>query len=264
MASNRKLLRCWVSLGTSSPLFSKLAIFLEKKAKLHKAPVVRAERQYLDSLAKNGVHQGVCAEFESLPPLVDLPFGVAPEHIMPLIVGSPPLLLALDNVTDMNNIGAIIRSALLLGVDGLVMPKGSPALDARAAKTSAGASEIMLASGRVHSCGGFSTWLAAAGAAGWRVLGAVSPMTPSMRQGVSVIPLRSLSRDCPTILVLGSEGSGLRESVHSSCTHFVSIEMCGSLTALSPGSFDKDAVGLVDSLNVSVAAGLLMNRLAPS
>ena len=242
-----------------SPQFTALSRALEKSANVHKARIVRAERSYLDSLSKNGTHQGVCAEFEPLPPLEDLAFGVLPGAIAPLVEGSQPLLIAFDKVTDMNNIGAIFRSALLLGVDGLVLPKGCPPVDSRLAKTSAGASEVLVMLGRVHGCGGFSTWLSAAREAGWRVLGAVSSKRV---EGGGVIPLHALTRDCPTVLVLGSEGAGLRGSVVSSCTHFVSIDMCGSFV-LAQGTFNQDSVGLVDSLNVSVAAGLLLHALRP-
>jgi tRNA G18 (ribose-2'-O)-methylase SpoU len=262
LACGRTLTRCWVSLGsTASPLLSKLLPTLTAQASRHKAPVIRAEREHLDSLSKNGLHQGVCAEFTPLPPLRDLEVSLPPGSITPLhpqTPPQPPLLVTFDGVTDMSNIGAILRSGLLLGVDGVVLPKNSPPLDARLAKTSAGASEVWLRLGRVHGAsGGFPTWLRSAGEAGWRVLGATlpGPGVPARPH----IPLPLLRRDAPTILVLGSEGVGLRGSVMHACTHFTSVGMVGlpTIAAALPG----DAVGVVDSLNVSVAAALIFQAL---
>lgn len=222
--------------------------------------MIRAEREHLDSLSKNGLHQGVCAEFVPLPPLSDLGVSLAPTSIPSLHPPLPPLLVTFDGVTDMSNIGAILRSGLLLGVDGVVFPKNSPPLDARLAKTSAGASEVWLRLGRVHGAeGGFPTWLRGAGEAGWRVLGATlpGPGAPTRPH----IPLPLLTRDTPTILVLGSEGVGLRGSVMHACTHFTSVGMAGLPTVA--GAVPGDAVGVVESLNVSVAAALIFQALAP-
>lgn len=88
-------------------------------------------------------------------------------------------------------------------------------------------------------------YLEACAAAGWKVLGAEA--------GESAVDVRSMVLDAPTVLVMGSEGFGLRVNVRRACTGFLKIPA-------GLGAEDLKESG-VDSLNVSVSAGILLHEL---
>ena len=137
------------------------------------------------------------------------------------------------------NLGARRRSAHFLGVDGvLVSEKNSAPLTPVVSKASSGACEIM----RVHATRNLPKTLNSAAEQGWAVVGAAleDSVAPS-----------ELSRTQPTVLVMGSEGAGLRQLVRRSCSQFVRI----------PGADSSDVGDSVDSLNVSVAGGILLYAL---
>ncbi|GJV23149.1 rRNA methyltransferase 1, mitochondrial [Tanacetum coccineum] len=138
-----------------------------------------------------------------------------------------PLWLALDEVMDPQNLGAIIRSAYFFGASGVVL----------CARNSAPLNGIVKN--------------------GWRVIGgSVAPRA---------VGLNEVTTGEPTILVLGSEGIGLRPLVKRSCTQLVKIP--GNIPVhSSPGLKDAETEGLhsflaVESLNVSVTAGVLLHHL---
>ncbi|CAI5984795.1 unnamed protein product [Closterium sp. NIES-64] len=130
---------------------------------------------------------------------------------------APPVWVALDEVTDPQNLGAILRSAHFLGAAGVVVcAKNSAPLSAVVSKASAGALEIM----QVHECSNMMRFLARSAANGWLVVGAAADP--------SAIPISRLSSGgSPTLLVLGSEGAGLRTNVKRACAHLVRISGAG-------------------------------------
>lgn len=174
------------------------------------------------------------------------------------------LWVALDEVTDPQNLGAIIRSAYFFGASGVVLcAKNSAPLSGVVSKASAGSLELM----ELRYCKNMMQFLASSAENGWRVLGgSVSPKS---------IPLNEIVPGAPTILVLGSEGTGLRPLVERSCTQLIRI----------PGNIPTDVIAgeseqvetadgnsgcsaeefqsflAVESLNVSVAAGVLLHHL---
>ncbi|KAL9252979.1 rRNA methyltransferase 1, mitochondrial-like protein [Drosera capensis] len=177
------------------------------------------------------------------------------------------LWMALDEVTDPQNLGAIVRSAYFFGVAGVVLcAKNSAPLSGVVSKASAGSLELM----EVRSCKNMMQFLSNSADNGWRVLGG----SISSRAA----PLHDVSPGPPTIIVLGSEGTGLRPLVERSCTQLVRI----------PGNFPVDVTAgrvgdaedmdsdhhisgedfrsflAVESLNVSVAAGVFLNHLTGS
>ena len=267
IATGRRLVRASIALGdpgsSRSSLHSLLAPWLSTVAAAQGARVIRCERGHLDSLTKNAVHQGLVAEFEALPALPELAHGLLPSEYPAPRHGCPPLLVTFDGVTDPQNFGAVLRSALLLGADGVVLARsGGPPLNATVAKASAGALDVWRASGRLYSCGGgFPTWLAGAAAAGWSVLGATASAAPG---AAAPTALADLARTRPTVLVLGAEGAGLRPSVLAALTHTVRIELTlGLVQAAVAPCPHPPPTGLPESLNVSVAAGILLQKLAP-
>jgi tRNA G18 (ribose-2'-O)-methylase SpoU len=272
LACGRRLVRASIALGDAadarrSALHALLAPWVGALARAQGARVVRAERGHLDSLTRNAVHQGLVAEFEPLPAPPELPFGAPPSALPPLPGAAHPLLVTFDGVTDPQNLGAVLRSALLLGAEGIALARSGssagPPLNGTVAKASAGALDVWRASGRLYTCsGGFSTWLRGAAGAGWMVLGASAAAPAGSGGGATALPFATLQRTQPTVLVLGAEGRGLRASVLAACTHTVSIDLSrGLVEAAAARGGAQCPVGLVESLNVSVAAALLLGKL---
>ena len=144
------------------------------------------------------------------------------------------VLVALDSVQDPHNLGSILRSAAFFGVRGVVIPKDrAVGVTPVVVKASAGAAARV----PVAQVTNLARWLRACADAGWTVAGAVA------KGGVAPSALVSAR---PLVLVLGSEGEGLRRLVGESCQMHVTIP--------SPGGFE--------SLNVGVAAGILLAAVA--
>lgn len=173
------------------------------------------------------------------------------------------LWVALDEVTDPQNLGAIIRSAYFFGASGVVLcAKNSAPLSGVVSKASAGSLELM----ELRYCKNMMQFLASSAENGWRVLGgSVSAKS---------IPLNEVVPGAPTILVLGSEGTGLRPLVERSCTQLIRIPGNIPIDVIAGGSEQiETAEGnscsaeefqsflAVESLNVSVAAGVLLHHL---
>ncbi|XVF88631.1 hypothetical protein PTKIN_Ptkin19aG0066400 [Pterospermum kingtungense] len=168
------------------------------------------------------------------------------------------LWVALDEVTDPQNLGAIIRSAYFFGASGVVLcAKNSAPLSGVVSKASAGSLELM----ELRYCKNMMQFLVSSAENGWRVLGgSVSS---------KAVPLNEVLPGVPTILVLGSEGTGLRPLVERSCTQLVRIP--GNIDDMEPTEVDSVCSGkefrsllAVESLNVSVAAGVLLHHLIGS
>jgi 23S rRNA (guanosine2251-2'-O)-methyltransferase len=140
------------------------------------------------------------------------------------------LLIALDQVQDPRNLGAVARSAEAAGAAGLVVPeRRSAAVTAVTCKASAGAVEH-LPIARVRN---LADWLGEAKEAGFWIWGADA--------GATQAPW-DLDLGGPTVLVLGGEGKGLRPRVASACDGLVALPQRGK----------------IDSLNVSAAAAALL------
>lgn len=229
-------------------------------------PVVRGTRDTLQRIAKSvTAHQGVLMEV-SEPSL--------PSHLEPgPRSGAPGLSVLLEGVTDPHNVGAILRSAWLFGADSVLLPvKGSSGVTPTVSKTSSGALELWLASRRLMSVQHTPSLLEAYRRDGWRVMAAHVPDEEDAFKGgqraaagTNTLPLLSsdsLTRDVPTLLVLGSEGAGLKPATLAQCSHAVSV----AHTPL-PEQQQEEAVTTaaalprLDSLNVSVAAAILLHAL---
>ncbi|KAG2217882.1 hypothetical protein INT45_005538 [Circinella minor] len=153
-----------------------------------------------------------------------------------------PLWIVLDEVQDPQNLGSILRTAYFFDVDGVLLcSKNSASLTPAVSKVSSGAMELM----DVYATRNLVRFLQASSEEGWQIIGAAVSET-------SAINLNSQKIDRPTMLVLGNEGVGLRYNVKRCCDQFVSIP------AIHQNSDDN---GLIDSLNVGVAAGILIARL---
>jgi 21S rRNA (GM2251-2'-O)-methyltransferase len=169
------------------------------------------------------------------------------DNFIPLTRDAPPsrkpLVLFLDSILDPGNLGGIIRTASFLGVTAVALAtRNSTTFTPVVLKASAGASEN-IALFAVKSPAAF---IADSKLAGWKVYAAVAPTRPanSHAQHISTDDLDAPLDHHPTILMLGSEGDGLRWTLRSKADVELSIRGCAQ-------------AGSIDSLNVSVAAGIL-------
>lgn len=188
----------------------------------HGVPVSRVQPDVLERDSRRGVHQGVVAEL--------LPFREF--SLADLVKGAkgPALLVVLDGVEDPHNVGAVLRSLDAAGGHGLIrQTRRAAALDAAAAKASAGAiayvpvADVVNIARALEELKELGVWTV--GLAG------------DAPQSFDTIDLT-----VPVALVMGNEGTGLRRLVRERCDLLAAIPMAGH----------------VDSLNVSVAAGVML------
>jgi 23S rRNA (guanosine2251-2'-O)-methyltransferase len=186
-------------------------------------------RRMVAELAGAGVHQGLVAitgEFAYADVAAILAAAAA--------VGEPPLVVLLDGITDPHNLGAVVRSAEVLGAHGVVIPeRGAAPVTPAAVKASAGATERS----RIARVGNLLRAIDALRAAGVRALGA------GAGEGAR---LDELDLRGPVALVIGAEGKGMREAVARRCD----------------GLFHIPQRGAVASLNASVAAAIALYEAA--
>ena len=185
--------------------------------------IERVDLSELDRIAAGGVHQGIVAEL-----VARREYGIA--EIVASAGGEPPLLVVLDGVEDPQNVGAILRTADAAGVHGVIrQSRHAASLDGAVAKASAGA----LANARIATVVNIARALEELKDAGvWTVGLAADAPERYDRIDLTV----------PTAFVLGAEGAGLRRLVRDRCDRLAAIPMLGS----------------VSSLNVSVAAGVML------
>lgn len=172
------------------------------------------------SLPQGAVHQGIAIAVQPLE-------GVSIED---LAEGREGVIIMLDQVTDPQNVGAVLRSAAAFAAKGVVMQdRHAPPFSGALAKAAAGALEQVPVARVVN----LSRALETLAEAGWRTLGLAGGAELSLEEALD---------GQPTVLVLGSEGEGLRRLVAEHCDGLVSIPM--------PGGFE--------SLNVAAAGAIAL------
>lgn len=175
-------------------------------------PLVDAEPA--DSIARrcgSDAHQGICAEVS------EFRYADASE----LLGGEQPLLVALDQVQDPQNLGAICRTAESAGAAGVILPeRRTAAITPAVCKASAGAVEH-LAVARVRN---LADWLDTAKRHGLWCYGAAAG---------AELDYRSVDFSGGVVLVLGSEGRGLRPRVAAACDALVALPQRGRIESLS-------------------------------
>lgn len=221
--------------------------------------VIETSKHDLNMVVDNRPHQGLVLDASPLE-------MVNTKELDPVRVegGKAPVWIALDEVMDPQNLGAIIRSAYYFGAEGVVLcAKNSAPLSGVVSKASAGSLELI----ELLSCRNMMQFLSSSAENGWRVLGGTIAN--------KAVPLSEVETGVPTILVLGSEGTGLRPLVERSCTHLVRIPgNAGVFVEGADADTDTGEEGddpssnqdlrsflAVESLNVSVAAGVLLYHL---
>jgi len=197
---------------------------IESLARGHGRPVERVSPDRLRGWVGDAAHQGVVADIEPLRPMSEDEFHEQ------LAAATDPLLLALDGVQDPHNLGACLRTADACGVLAVIVPRDRAApLNATARKVAAGAAETT----PVVTVTNLARCLATLKDAGLWIAGAAAE---------SAQPARDVDLTGPRCLVLGAEGAGLRELTRKRCDWLVSLP----------------SLGAVESLNVSVACGMLL------
>lgn len=194
------------------------------------APFTEVTKRDLDRASDGASHQGVAVEVA----------GYQYQDLEDLLVDAqqqvrPPLLVALDHVTDPHNLGAVIRSGAAFGADGLILPERRAAgINVTAWKVSAGAAARVRAS---------------------RVTNLVQALKKCKEQGFFIVGLdgeadqsiRGLELATePLVLVTGAEGEGLSRLVRENCDVIASIPMTGK----------------VESLNAAVATGIALYEIS--
>lgn len=196
-------------------------------AKAAGAAVERVDAQALERLSRGGVHQGIAAEIES-------PRDYSVAELVDAAAPQAPLLVVLDGVEDPHNVGAILRSVDAAGGHGIIrQERHAAALDGMAAKASAGAAAVV----KVATVVNIARALEELKEAGVWTVG----FAGEGREAYDVVDFT-----LPTAIVVGGEGEGLRRLTRDRCDRLVRIPMSGS----------------VDSLNVSVAAGVALFEAA--
>jgi 23S rRNA (guanosine2251-2'-O)-methyltransferase len=197
---------------------------IDELARRHHRPVRRVELRALKQLLGDVAHQGVAADITPLPPWTE------DELLAALQSASAPLLLALDGVQDPHNLGACLRSADACGALAVIVPRDRAAqVTPTVRKVAVGAAETT----PVVAVTNLVRTLKLLKHAGLWVVGADAAGDKSAHQA----DLKG-----PVVLVLGAEGTGLRHLTRQNCDFLVSLPQLGA----------------VESLNVSVAAGMLL------
>jgi 23S rRNA (guanosine2251-2'-O)-methyltransferase len=197
---------------------------IEALALRHQRPVERVDLNSLRQQLGDVAHQGVAAEITSLPPWSE------DELLAALQVARAPLLLALDGVQDPHNLGACLRTADACGALAVIVPRDRAAqLTPAVRKVAAGAAETT----PVVTVTNLVRTLKLLKEAGLWIVGADLEAAK---------PARGVDLRGPIALVLGAEGAGLRQLTRQNCDFLVSLPQRGA----------------VESLNVSVAAAMLL------
>lgn len=192
-------------------------------------PILEVPRTDLDRMSSNGLHQGIALQVP--------PYAYAhPDDLLAAATRDtePALLVALDNISDPRNLGAIVRSVAAFGAHGVLIPqRRSASVTAVAWRTSAGAAARVPVARATNLTRTLKEW----SGAGLQVVGLDAD---------GEVPLDEFDASGPLVLVVGSEGKGLSRLVRQNCDAVISIPMAGQM----------------ESLNASVAAGVVLAEIS--
>lgn len=224
----QEILDLYIQNGARDARIEKILSTLSKSIRLK-----TVSKKEMDKMTDHGVHQGIAARVKDMA-LLSLDELMEKAAASSAQSGRLPLLIALDEIQDPHNVGAILRSADAAGADGLILCKHKGAgLTPAAVKTSAGAAYSV----PVASVSSLAQALKKLKDASYWVAGSDFDETS--------VDYRKGLYDRALVLVIGNEGKGMSKSVKDACDFKVHIPMYGQ----------------VQSLNASVAAGILMYEI---
>lgn len=191
--------------------------------------ILEVARHDLDRMSAHGLHQGIALQVP--------PYRYAhPDDLLAAAnaAAEPALLVALDNISDPRNLGAIVRSVAAFAGHGVLIPqRRSASVTAVAWRTSAGAAARVPVARATNLNRALMNWADA----GLQIVGLDADGDTTLDQ---------LDATGPMVVVVGSEGKGLSRLVRENCDAIVSIPMAGPM----------------ESLNASVAAGVVLAEIA--
>jgi 23S rRNA (guanosine2251-2'-O)-methyltransferase len=186
---------------------------IERLARERKVEIERVDRATLDGLV-HGHHQGVMLEAG--------PYPWAEDYDLAAIVAARGIVLALDGVVDPQNVGTLLRTAEAVGVALVVLPSDRAAgITPAVVNASAGAVEHLQVAQEVN----LARFLDRAKRTGLWVVGMAGDEGSASLFDTSMTP--------PVVLVIGSEGSGLRRLIREKCDVLVSLPMRGEVESLN-------------------------------
>ncbi len=190
--------------------------------------ILEVPRTDMDRMTTNGLHQGIALQ---VPPYEYL----HPDELLEIALDTPPaLLVALDNISDPRNLGAVVRSVAAFAGHGVLIPqRRSASVTAVAWRTSAGAAARIPIARATNLNRTLKDWADR----GLQLIGLDA-------DGDTV--LDDFDAEGPLVVIVGSEGKGLSRLVRQNCDAVVSIPMAGP----------------AESLNASVAAGVVLAEIA--
>lgn len=200
---------------------------LKFASKFDSSKVHSVNKAVLDKMSQNGTHQGILAKVK------DIPTWNLDDLLKKKTKAPNGLFVALDEIQDPQNLGAILRTCDAIGVDGVLITKhNSASLTPSAIKASTGAAYTV----PVSVVTNMSQALQKMKEAGYWVVGTDFEGARDYREGVY---------DVPVVLVIGNEGKGISKNVKKYCDYKVKLPMKGS----------------VQSLNASVATAILLYEI---
>jgi TrmH RNA methyltransferase len=209
-----------------SKLIRKSIGSLLKATAEYKKPYREVETDHLDRVAGTPHHEGVVVVSS---PLLTYPFGTRQDQLR-----HARCLVAVDQVTNPHNLGAILRSMAWFGAEALLTNDPQSAVNAATIRVSQGGAELI----PVIRCQDLARVLVALGEGGMMTIAGDQKASKTLGPDL---------HDKPTCIVLGSENQGISPAVREACNQRARI----------PG------VGGVESLNVAVAAGVMLAATAP-
>jgi len=215
------ILKLFIQSGRNDARMRKMTSLLNNL----KINFLKIDKNELDRLAKGEPHQGIIAE-------VLLPSLPGQKALIDFVtkISSIPLILILDSIQDPRNLGACLRSANAAGVDCVVVNKdGSAPINAVVHKTSAGAINQL----KIFQVTNLVRVIKALQSKELWVVGL---------DGSAKTSIYDVNLSDPLVIVMGTEGKGLRLLIKKTCDQLVTIPMIGN----------------VESLNVSVATGIAL------
>ena len=210
-ANRREILEIYLSKAKKSERLEKIADLAEKA----KVPVKRTEAQRIRAMAGNDGNQGVAAKVKAYP------FWDLASLFEEKVRSVNPFLLLLDHIVDPQNLGAILRTALCVGLDGIIIPKDRSAGPTPAvSKASAGALE------HIRLC---------------QVTNMINTIKALKKRGVWILGLDASAKTSiysadltdAVGIVVGGEDQGIRPLVKKQCDSLIAIPQAGDFNSLN-------------------------------